>query len=489
VAVLIIVGVAATAWITIRELQVQRSVFASILDRKLEATRTQFRIFLAPFGNHLATMGKWEEAGLLAPTDPASLKALLIPLVDPTAQVTALYVVPESGPVFSQVRTADGWFAGRPDSTGSGCREQEWYRRALARTELDPVHWSGYGPLPGDGRLGLVAAMSVNGTVLALGVLKSDLDAFAASAPLTENGILVRRYDDGQIVWLSPRGGRELDFATSDELLVSGVPEHAIIGAALMEWGRRDHPFQTPFRFRQDGRSWWCTFYPSEETTDPGELGLIAPASDLSRRLETVTGKVMILFGILLALSMITVVALAFDYRNKWRRSSRRKRPSPVDEADLLALVSAGEGNQVEFKSTMRWNLHTDKPGKEIELAWLKSVVAYLNTDGGFLLIGVADDGEILGLEADGFPNVDRFLLHFDNLIKQHVGLEFASYIRGELRAIGGRQVFLINCDRCLEPVFLKNGEDEKFFIRMGPSSRQLPASKVLEYMQEREIR
>ena len=117
----------------------------------------------------------------------------------------------------------------------------------------------------------------------------------------------------------------------------------------------------------------------------------------------------------------------------------------------------------------------------------LKSVVPYLNTDGGFLLIGGADNGEILGLEADKFANDDKFLLHFDNLIKQHVGLEFASYIQGGFREVNGARVFLINCDRCPEPVFLKNGEEEKFFIRLGPSTRQLPASKILDYLQERE--
>ena len=34
-------------------------------------------------------------------------------------------------------------------------------------------------------------------------------------------------------------------------------------------------------------------------------------------------------------------------------------------------------------------NLHTKKPGKEIEIAWLKGVTAFLNTDGGTLLIGM----------------------------------------------------------------------------------------------------
>jgi len=487
VTILIILGVATTGWVTIRELQVQRSVYAKILQQKLVATRTQFRVFLTPFGDHLTTMQQWQAEGLLDPGDPHGLKSLLIPLVDPTAQVSTIYVVPESGPVFSQVRTSSGWVAGKVDSTGRGCRDQDWYTRARAKSGGDPIHWSEYRPLPGDGRSGLVAARSIGGTVVALGLLKNDLDRFAATAPITENGILIRRYDEGHIVWLSPRGGRELETAESGELLVSGLPEHATMGAALMEWGRLDRPFQTPFRFRHAGQSWWCTFYPAEGDTDPGELGLIAPVGDLSRRLETVTGKVTFLFAGLLGLAMVAVVILAFDYRNKWQRFARRKRRMPADETALKELIGDGESAQVEFKSTMRWNLHAKKPGKEIELAWLKSVVAYLNTNGGFLLIGVADDSEILGLETDNFANDDKFLLHFDNLIKQHVGLEFASYISGGFRVVNDRQVFLINCDRCPEPVYLKNGDDEKFFIRLGPSTRQLPPSKILDYMQERE--
>jgi len=487
VAVLIIVGVAATAWITIREFQVQRAVYAGILQQKLETTRTQFRGFLTPFGNHLATMQEWQNGGLLDPGDPAGLKSLVVPLVDPTFQVTAVYVIPETGPVFTQVRTINGWVAGKPDSTGQGCRDQEWYRRALDGSGTKLIHWSDYGSLPGDGRQGLVAARSAGGTVLALGLLKNDLDRFTATAPITENGILVRRYADGQIVWLSPSGGNKLDVAASGELLVSGLSEHATISAALIEWGKLGRPFKTPFRFRQGGGSWWCTFYSADDRTDPGELGLIAPTSDLSRRLETVTGKVMILFGVLLTLAMIAVVSLAFDYRNKWQRTARRKLKPPTDESALKKLIGDGESAQVEFKSTMRWNLHAEKPGKEIELAWLKSVVAYLNTDGGFLMIGVADDGTILGLGADKFANDDKFLLHFDNLIKQHVGLEFASYISGGFRTVDEQQLFLINCDRCPESVFLINGDDEKFFIRLGPSTRQLPASKILDYMQERE--
>ena len=87
-------------------------------------------------------------------------------------------------------------------------------------------------------------------------------------------------------------------------------------------------------------------------------------------------------------------------------------------------MIAVGESDLLEFKSTVRTNLHTGKPGKEIELAWLKSVVAFCNTEGGTILIGVNDKGQILGLEADNFQNDDKCLLHIQNLIGEHVGID-----------------------------------------------------------------
>lgn len=45
---------------------------------------------------------------------------------------------------------------------------------------------------------------------------------------------------------------------------------------------------------------------------------------------------------------------------------------------------------------------------REIENAVQKTIVAFCNTNGGELLIGVADDKTILGIEHDAFPNEDR---------------------------------------------------------------------------------
>jgi hypothetical protein len=322
--------------------------------------------------------------------------------------------------------------------------------------------------------------------VLGLGLPERDLDTFTANAPITENGILIRRFADGTVAWLTPRHGNRLTITDAADLMTSTLPEHAVIGGALRAWGETGRAYGQTFSFAQGGTRWWAVFYPREEGTDPGELGLIAPAGDLERRLATVTGRVTWLLVAVVMLAMAAVVMLAFAYRNRWRRVAGRRLDVPADEAGLAALVAGGESERLEFKSTMRWNLRADKPGKEIELAWLKSVVAYLNTDGGILLFGVSDDGGVLGVEADGFRNDDTYRLHFENLIKQHVGLEFAGRIRGGFRDLAGGRIFLVAVERGGEPAFLRHGEDEEFYVRVGPSSRRLPASRVLDYSRER---
>ena len=72
-----------------------------------------------------------------------------------------------------------------------------------------------------------------------------------------------------------------------------------------------------------------------------------------------------------------------------------------LTEADVAAVMVDGESDSVEFKSTLRWNLHSDKSDKNIENACLKTVAAFLNTSGGMLIVG-ADDGGPSG------PDLDR---------------------------------------------------------------------------------
>ncbi len=152
----------------------------------------------------------------------------------------------------------------------------------------------------------------------------------------------------------------------------------------------------------------------------------------------------------------------------------------------VRSIVAQGESDKIEFKSTLRWNLRKGSADKAMEVAWMKSVVAFLNTDGGVLIVGVEDDGNILGTEADRFANDDKLLLHVNNLIKQNIGLEFAAAIRFNLVPVDGKSVLVFECGVSSAPVFLKNGDAEDFYVRVGPGSRKLTTSEVIAYLENR---
>ncbi len=134
----------------------------------------------------------------------------------------------------------------------------------------------------------------------------------------------------------------------------------------------------------------------------------------------------------------------------------------------------------------MRTNLKTGKTGKEIEIAWLKTVAAFMNSDGGILLIGVDDSGKILGIDADNFANEDKCRLHFKNLLNTHIGAEFTRFIHLKIVTIQGHTVLIVECERVRRPVFLTMRKQEDFFIRSGPSSMKLSMSQMVKYLSER---
>ena len=91
---------------------------------------------------------------------------------------------------------------------------------------------------------------------------------------------------------------------------------------------------------------------------------------------------------------------------------------TPVSLEDLIA---EGESDSVELKSSLRWDYKEQCVNKKLEEVIVKSVAAFANGQGGTLLIGVADNGEILGLESDyaGLGDRDKFELHLRNVSEQ----------------------------------------------------------------------
>jgi len=156
--------------------------------------------------------------------------------------------------------------------------------------------------------------------------------------------------------------------------------------------------------------------------------------------------------------------------------------PSVPQKSEEEKMIEAGEGSRVEFKATLRWNLHSRQFDKDVENASLKTIVAFLNTEGGTLFIGVKDDGDIKGLEIDKFSNDDKLLLHFGNIINDRIGKHYVDLIGYDLKEVKGVKILRVDCKPSSTPVFLNFENEESFFIRNGPSSVKLSTSDTVEY-------
>jgi hypothetical protein len=157
-----------------------------------------------------------------------------------------------------------------------------------------------------------------------------------------------------------------------------------------------------------------------------------------------------------------------------------------LTEADLLREIADGETKHREFKATLRWNLHTEKKDDRITHAVLKTVAAFQNTEGGVLYLGVADDGTVTGIEADGFANDDRYLLHLNNVVKTALGKPAAARIVPKIWRLAGKTVCRVECPPSPTPVFVEFRGEETFYVRSGPSTEAMTPSEMHAYVGER---
>lgn len=156
------------------------------------------------------------------------------------------------------------------------------------------------------------------------------------------------------------------------------------------------------------------------------------------------------------------------------------------EELDLETIVVGGEQEGTEFKSTLRINLHTNQPDPRIEHACLKTIAAFMNSAGGTLVIGVADDGTPVGIQEDGFANEDKMHLHLVNLIRDRLSSAAMANFHSRFEDYKWKRVFVVECSTSSQPVYVKEGNTERFFVRTGPATVELSMSQAEQYRRER---
>ena len=503
-------ALAVSAYLLIAEMR--RELAWSQIAGAMSLVREEVRRLGEPVERQLRIIRSWGRAGELPFGDPKTLNSRLIPVLGQMPQVSGAILVDESGAEYF-LQPEDGswltrergpgpvgevvwrrWEPGQstPEATWTerldyDPRRRPWYENAQQSGDSEQVAWSKPYVFFTHKVPGLTASIGWQGrdgfSVAAMDLtLETVLDT-VADLPLADQGRAFLVRPDGSVfttTGLEPAGSGE-GFVSASAAAGGPLAFDTVAG-----WLALNKPVESPFRFTSGGQDWWGDFAPLFPGTSGAWMGVTVPLAAVG---SLVHRQWQLLGGSLAAVLVLGAVLAFFLVR----RYSRQIRDLPTlsirrndAENDLYRLINDGESEHLEFKSTLRMNLRTGKAGKEIELAWLKGVAAFLNTDGGILLVGVSDEGTVLGLEPDGFENEDKCRLHFKNLLHQHLGAELSRFVRFELYPLDGKQVGAIECERANEPVFLRNKNDESFYIRTGPSNVELSVSRALSYIQAR---
>lgn len=163
--------------------------------------------------------------------------------------------------------------------------------------------------------------------------------------------------------------------------------------------------------------------------------------------------------------------------------------PEVVKHRPIAEPVKLGESAVLEFKSTLQWDVVQQQPNKALRKSSLKTIAAFMNSQGGTLLIGVEDDGNILGLERDlqlVDGSRDKFEQTLVNIVADEIGPALSHYYRIRFDEIEGKLVCVVEVDRVGDGVFVRGEKGKEFFVRVGNTTKSPDAADTHAYLAAR---
>ncbi len=453
--------------------------------------------FFKRVGNQLVIVRDLGRNGVLDRSDIVSLNKKFIPLLSNQKIFSGIILADNTGWEYFLFREDETWITRITGASSSGnfiefikWKEpdkpiKKWVKdsnydpraRPWFKQDDEKVHWSAVYTFFQTGKPGVTASIAWK-----LRGPRPVTMVFAVDIPVShmERLLEMKMAGPGIVPFLLDLRSKKVITGNIEPLKGNNINYQLLIAAIVQEWEKKGMPEGAPFSLDFASDKWSSIVMPITSSSNDFCFGVVAPEkvilSDLKRTFFRWEPRDIIV-AILGGLALVLLV---------WKFGGLNKNVQKEVTDPLMRLhdyIKEGEGARVEFKSTVRTNLRTGKHGKEIELAWLKAVIAFLNSDGGAVLIGVDDSGRIVGLEQDGFDNPDRCMLHVKNLINQHIGAEFSNFINITMVDVDSKEVLLIECSPSNKPVFLKVGKNEEFYIRTGPSSVKLSPSQTISYL------
>jgi predicted HTH transcriptional regulator len=166
--------------------------------------------------------------------------------------------------------------------------------------------------------------------------------------------------------------------------------------------------------------------------------------------------------------------------------------PKPIDQ-QVAALIAAGESATVEFKSSVRWDMRENRLNEALKFSVIKTVAAFLNFNGGTLLIGVDDDRKAVGLKGDysqfkKSDSRDAFENWLTTQFVEQFGKPASLLYSVTFHQVEGQDVSRIEVQPSPAAVYVdeKGGKPVQLYIRTGNATRALDTREIIEYSRDR---
>ncbi len=154
---------------------------------------------------------------------------------------------------------------------------------------------------------------------------------------------------------------------------------------------------------------------------------------------------------------------------------------SPADEIRYLVRIKK-ECQFVEFKSSFGMKTKPEdfygKKEQKLEGVVFTEINAFLNSNKGSVLIGISDNGKVLGMNDEinklHKESQDKFLEYFSNRLNTVFGSEFLKYIAFEMIDIEDKTILRIDCDKSTRPCYITDKKSQlvnAFYKRVGSAS------------------
>jgi ATP-dependent DNA helicase RecG len=137
-----------------------------------------------------------------------------------------------------------------------------------------------------------------------------------------------------------------------------------------------------------------------------------------------------------------------------------------MQAVELLNRIQRGEDSKTQFKQTIN---------NVAQLA--QEFVAFSNSEGGILCIGVAKNGQVSGLT---FNEIEKINQHISNAASQHVKSPIAPLT--ENIAVQGRTVIVVHISKGSNKPYYTN--EGIAYVKMGADKRIAPPEEILRLFQ-----